>query len=458
MLVAVPAQDLLRDAIAQIIPLATIEKLVAKLGVQQRRRLLNPNALVVNLILVGGTAEAGRLAAVLRDYSAQGNPKVARSAAYRWFDQALLELVRELVAEALAYVHSMPHSLPGILAGRRDWRVFDSTTVKLPPQLKGSWRGTGDYAALKVHKEYSLGLENVVAYHIGPAREHDALHLVVDERRRGTGLLVDLGYASHGLLRSCEEHDVAYVIRAKGGWRIFVDELADPSTWTLPEGCPAGALTAEQVLVIPSTGDVDLDVTVGPDEDPIPTRLVAFTANNERVTLLTNLPRDTHPLDAVGMLYRLRWSIEIDNKLVKTGCQLDEITAETPVPAEILVHASMLASILANALCHAAHVEDGGVDARAPKMSRPPLHAMLVWKYMVTASSGLAAKLTGDAPMDWNQWRGIVLHLGADHNWRTRPSPLDEVKGRVPSRRPWRPGKRMQSAQTNAGNRKPVAK
>jgi hypothetical protein len=360
----------------------------------------------------------------------------------------MLLLMQELVDVALDYVRAMPLSLPGILAGRRDWRAFDSSTVKLPDELKTKWMGTGDYAALKIHKEYSLGVENVVGYHIGPAREHDGPHLVVDESRRGTGLLVDLGYASHALLRRCEEHDVAYVIRAKGGWNLYVDDAAPAAmvaAWRLPSGwrCP----DASEVLVLPTEGDLDIDVSLGDETNPILARLVAFTVNNERVVLLTNLPRATHALDEVGMLYRLRWSIETDNKLVKTGCQLDEITGEKPVTAEIMVHASMLASILANALCHASHVDDGGVEQRVPKMSRPPLHALLVWKYLVAHATGFVESLTGEE--DLNRWplrRDKILVLGADPNWRSRPSPLDEVKGRIPSRRPWRSGRRMLSA------------
>jgi hypothetical protein len=57
--------------------------------------------------------------------------------------------------------------------------------------LVGDFPGTGDYAALKIHKEWSVGTGNLIGYKITPAREHDNPHLVVDEARRGTGLLID---------------------------------------------------------------------------------------------------------------------------------------------------------------------------------------------------------------------------------------------------------------------------
>lgn len=43
--------------------------------------------------------------------------------------------------------------LRGILGTVADWRIVDSTTIKLDDELIAEWPGTLDYAALKVHKE-----------------------------------------------------------------------------------------------------------------------------------------------------------------------------------------------------------------------------------------------------------------------------------------------------------------
>lgn len=119
----------------------------------------------------------------------------------------------------------------------------------------------------------------------------------------------------------------------------------------------------------------------------------------------------------------------------------------------------VLASILANALCHAAHLEDGGVGERAPKMSRPPLHAMLVWKYITAHATSFAVCAAGEEePSRWAGWRRNIIALGGDPNWRSRPSPLDEVKGRIPSRRPWRAGQKMLSAPRQRSKPKMAAK
>jgi len=46
---------------------STISEAIVRLGVQSRKRAADPLALVVSLILMGGTWESGRIATVIRD-------------------------------------------------------------------------------------------------------------------------------------------------------------------------------------------------------------------------------------------------------------------------------------------------------------------------------------------------------------------------------------------------------
>ena len=428
-----------REVFTRILPAARIAEAVERLGVQERARAFQPQEFIFSLILQGGTAEAGRIASVLRDYFERGNPRVSSRAYYRWFSEEFLALMNELRRDATAYVLSMPLHLPGILAGRKDWRVFDSTTVKLPKELQDTFQGTGDYSAIKVHKEYSLGLENVVDWHLSPAREHDAPHLKIDETRRGTGLIVDLGYASQEIIKQCIDHDVHLVLRLKNGWNVYIDDLSEDN---LEWAGPTGLLNAnsDQPLEIPKSGNVDIDVSIGTGDNIVGCRLVAMDVPNGRVTLLTTISRKTHNIEEIAMLYRLRWSIEVDNKLVKTGCQLDEVQTSKPVAAEILIHAAMLASILSNALCHASHVAQGAVGEKTVKLKEAPLHPILVWKVIITGVERIVQDLMQPDRVGatWQRTTDLVTHGGADINWKTQPSALDDVKGRNRSGLPWR--------------------
>ncbi len=329
----------------------------------------------------------------------------------------------------------MPHSLPGVLAGRTDWRAFDSTTVKLPRASAETFAGTGKYSALKVHVERSLGVENVVAWHITEARRHDSPELTVDERRAGTGLLVDLGYVSHDLVRRCNEHDVHFVIRLKNGWKTSLDDrvfLRDVEEWRLP----MEHLETFGVSSLPVTleAEMDVDVCLGDPTSGPRARLVNIRTPDGWRAYLTNVPRDTHDAAAISFLYALRWGIELQNKLAKTCCDLDEIYVSSKVSAEILVHAAMLASLIANALTHLEHIDQGYVDQRVvrPTGKRPPVHAMLMWKAVRTAAPRLVRLLTDDPEerRTWQQVANDLTHVAKDPNWRSKPSPIDDAKGR----------------------------
>lgn len=428
----------LRQMFEKMLPRDTIKSAIERLGVQERERRMDPLALVYSLVLMGGTTECGRIATVMRDYFGRGATQVARGSYYKWFDEQLLALMVELSEAARAYVEAMPKHLPGVLADRIDWRAVDSTVVKLPKELAAVYPGTGDYASLKVHKEYSLGVENVVGYHITPGRRHDGPELMIDERRRGTGLVVDLGYASLDLLRDCRAHDVHVVVRLKGGWKVFVDELSDRSAWTGAGAVPHSADTPLDLSVFDKL--FDIDVTVGPDTAPIDIRLVGVPFEKEYGLFLTLLPRTTHSAEEVAMIYRLRWGIEVDNKLSKTGCQLDELTAQRPVSAQILVHASMIASMIANAIVHIDNLDQGAVGTKTVRPVHPPLHPIATWKILIVSANRVADMLADDNTPEtaWTRLAELIVHGAGDPNWRKRPSALDRVKGRTPAGRAWR--------------------
>lgn len=422
-----------RGLFEAILPREYIEEASRRLGVVKRNREFDPVLMVFALVMQGGTAEAGRIAAAIRDYYDRGGSEVARSAHCRWFDAEFLLLMEELTRRTRSYVRSMPVHLPGVLSGRLDWRVYDATTVRLPDELAESYPSTGEHAALKVHKELSLGVENVVGWHITEARCHDSPQLTVDEERRGTGLIADLGYVSHDLLRKCHEHDVHLVIRLKGGWRLRLDDTVQADTvcdWTVSEAL----LESWDGDPLPKTLEepLDVDVRMGPAKNPVKARLVNIETPEGWRAYLTTVPRETHDADAIAFLYQLRWGVELQNKLAKTGCQLDEITAKRPVAVQILVHASMIASMLSNALAHLAHLSMGAVGEKVVRLKSPPLHAMLIWKTLVIGAGRIAELLsrTDATDKDWEFTARRLHHGGQDPNWKNAPSPLDDAKGR----------------------------
>jgi hypothetical protein len=424
--------DSLREHLRETLSAETISELADKYGVQERERKLDVFEFVVALILAGGTHEGGRQYDVLRTYLENGAAKVRRGTFYGWFTEPLRLLLKDLLERAIAVGQRQPKLLPGILGGVRDWRVVDSTTLRLDDVLVGDFPGTGDYAALKIHKEWSVGTGNLVAYKITPAREHDSPHLQVDVDRRGTGLLVDLGYARIDRLAECEVNDVKYVVRLKENWKPTVNRLVRGSNFPdLAEGADFDTLFDEDVIVLDGQA-IDADVTVGRGVRRIACRLVGIPTPKGYCFFLTNLSRKTHGPYQVGEVYRVRWEIEIDNKVEKAGARLDEITARKPVSAQILVLATLLNATIARTIVQSEKLAVvAAKESPSDPAAQPPLHPILLMRALSSAHGTITRLLWSDQdnPVEWRKLMSRLRDLGSDPNWRRRPSVLDRIQG-----------------------------
>lgn len=425
--------ETLRELMKAVFKADEIEGLAREYQVVQRERCLDIVMLVTSLVLAGGTHDGGRQYDALRMYTKSGAPKVVRGTFYAWFTAPLERLLVELLRRAIAHGQGVAKLLPGILGSVIDWRIVDSTTVKLDDALVAEWPGAGDYAALKIHKEWSVGNGNLVAYHLSPAREHDAPHLTIDASRRGTGLIADLGYASLRLIIDCEAHDVRYVIRLKNNWKPRVDRIVRGAASSDIAPTDDFQVMVEQDLILQDGNAIDADVTVGRGSETAKSRLVGVPTPNGYCFFLTNLPRHTHGPLQVGTIYRVRWEIEIDNKVDKMGTRLDEIGARTPTSVRILLLASMLNATLARTIVQ--HEKLAIVkEKRALKLKaapRAPLHPIQTVRAMTVCFPLLFALLQRKEPtvFEWNQLMSKLRVLGQHANWRRKPSVLDTLQG-----------------------------
>lgn len=194
-----------REVFETVLPEEALHAIVKDSRMQARVRKLDPLRLIRSAVIAAARGDGGRQATTLAAYFESGGAEVVRGASYGWFSPAFEKAMDDVAKRALAFATGQPRDLPGWLGEHVvDWHIVDSSTVKLDDDLRETFPGTGAYAALKIHKRFSVGVGTTVGYSISPAREHDAPHLVLDESWRGHGLLVDLGYASHALIRVAE--------------------------------------------------------------------------------------------------------------------------------------------------------------------------------------------------------------------------------------------------------------
>lgn len=397
----------------------------------ERDSQLDVAGFLITLILCGGTHEGGRQYDILRAYLEQGLARVERSAFYSRFNPTLERLLAALLDRAITAGQEQPKLLPGILSGVSDWRVIDSETVKLPMGAFADYPGCGTYAAIKIHKEFSLGTGNLVAYQFSPARDHDSPFLTVDASRRGQGLLFDLAYVSLQRLADCEEHRVRVVCRLKSNWKPSVDRLVR-GTLTAPlEGGEDFDLLLNEDLLLRDGKAIDADVTVGRGSLQVKMRLVGVPTDTGYCFFLTNLPRSTHGPLQVGDIYRCRWDIEIDNKVDKEGARLDEIGATKSHSIRILLMASLLNGTIARAIVQSEKVEIRRNKAPSEPADRAPLHSISLMKALAAFHPTLTRLLLSPhaSRWDWARVMSRLRSLAKDGSWRTRPSVLDRIQG-----------------------------
>jgi hypothetical protein len=422
--------DEVRQVFEAMLPAEEIDRLCEECGVIERQRKLNLGMLVRAMVISAGTPGGAYQADVLRSYLEFEVPRVARSAFYRWFDEPLERCMGALAAHGLAYARAQQVDLAGPLCGVTDWYIVDATTVTVRDALREEFPGTGDYAAIKVHKVLSVGCGAPVHYHFSPAREHDSRHLTIDESWRGYGLLADLAYASLDRLRACDTHGVRFVIRLKENWKPKVDYIARGQvTQTFFPGTDLDMLLEQEILVLDGRV-IDADVHIGRGSHALSLRLVGVQTPKGYGFFLTNLPPRIGPRQ-VADLYRVRWEVELSIRLDKSVNRLDAIDAEQPCTLKTLLHASLLASTLAALLAHTHNVQTRPPQAEAPRTEAPLHPRRLALQLAVSCQSiAQAFELQGaEATQRWNKIAALLMHSGRDPNWRRRPSVLDQLRG-----------------------------
>jgi hypothetical protein len=422
--------DEVRQVFEAILPQEEIDRLCQQFGVVERQRKLNLGMFVRAMVISAGTPGGAYQADVLRSYLECEVPHVARSAFYRWFDEPLEHFMEALAERTLAYARAQQVDLSGPLCGVTDWYIVDATTVTVRDALREEFPGTGDYAAIKVHKVLSVGCGAPVRYHFSPAREHDSRHLQIDESWRGYGLLADLAYASLARLRACEAHGVRVVIRLKDNWKPKVDYLARGQvTQEFFAGTDLDALLEEETLLLEGRV-VDADVHVGKGKAAVHLRLVGVPTPKGYCFFLTNLPPRIGPWQ-VADLYRVRWEVELSIRLDKSVNRLDAIDAERPCTLKTLLHASLIASTIAALLAHTHNVQTRPQQPGAPR-TEAPLHPRRLALQLAVSCQSIAQAFErkgAEATQRWNKIAELLTHGGRDPNWCRRPSVLDQLRG-----------------------------
>ena len=255
-----------------------------------------------------------------------------------------VELLKGLLDSSLKQFAAQGAVPAEVLARFSRVDILDSTQITLPKALAPYFEGynsPGAEAALKIQLSVDYLKGRLNALRIGAGRVPDqTCDLAAQLATPGSLQVFDLGYAVLEYLRRIGQHDAYYLTRCKTRTNIYA-QPDDPAPLDLAAWLEAQAVAGSVV---------DQWVYVGA-EDRLRVRLVAYRLPQAQVDkrrrqarqtarkkgrhvtkrhlqllawglMLTNIPSDWLPAEALITLYRVRWQIELVFKLCKSQFRL----------------------------------------------------------------------------------------------------------------------------------------
>ncbi len=338
-----------------------IDETARQSGFMQRKRKLAPKALLIACISALGSGDAEWLADILRAL----NKLTGREIQYKPFHNQLSkekfpEFLRRVLEQSLSKL-AVPNleSIPDAkLAAFKDIIVHDGTSLTLKDELADVWPGRFTKkapAAIELHVTMSVFENNPLSITLTADKEAERVNGPRPEDLGGCLLLEDRGYQSREFFGGMIAAGSSFIIRGTKDIRPTILRAYD----TNGRRCRRLRRLEGKKLnwrTLPRE-TVDLDIQWGSGSTVYNGRLVAFylpgKRNKKNYTYLhTNLDRGTFSAEEIGMLYRLRWQIELMFKEWKSYanlCCFDTIKA--PI-AEGLIWVSLITATLKRSLAH----------------------------------------------------------------------------------------------------------
>jgi hypothetical protein len=319
-----------------------IEELGRTTGVIQRRRKFTAVHLLRMLVLTV-LKKPDAKATAFQATAAQLDLDVSATAVAHRFTPRLVVFLRAALERTVLRTLAATPQAVGLLHQFTSVRIGDSSTVALPNELADQFPGCGGTsgagrAALKIHLLWDLLTGSILRLHITPGRDSDATHPIAHaEAPAGSLSLFDLGYFCLARFRALTRAGAFWISRLQYGTAVF-DTAGRPLS------------LVEFLRRQTGSGPVDVSIRLGVAER-LPCRLIALRVPQEvaarrrqkaydkaqkhgRVPspeylewldwtiFVTNCAPELLTWQAIVVLYRARWQIELLFKLWKSHNQL----------------------------------------------------------------------------------------------------------------------------------------
>lgn len=344
----------LEKIVERLLPRERIEALAKTYGVVQRRRIIDVVPLVWGIVLATLASPNQSFADWHRFLLGVTRWRLnSRSAFYDRLTPALTRLFKDLLLSALKAhrrssrpSHWLEPALPGEIS---EILAIDSSVVHLRDALASTWTACIQArSALKLHAVVNVLDFQIHRVQLSSQTRHDLFGVSrVKSWIKGRLLLFDLAYYAFDGFKDIHEQGGYFLSRMKSNTnpKIIEDLHAGAGSLARIEGKKLKAVAKRvkrQVL------DVRVRLSNG-----LECRAVGIRDTEEEGAwrwYLTNLPA-SYPAQEIGEIYRLRWTVELVFKALKSGQHMDVQTSVKKHRVELKMWATLLGYVLTGRLC-----------------------------------------------------------------------------------------------------------
>lgn len=321
-----------RHALASFLPVHSLEQLAAETQTIQRQRKFNISTFCWSLLLGFASQTQRQLTGFRRLYNLIAPYSLSKSAFNKRFSPCLKAFFIALFQQLLHTAHPQDQRYKGLMACFQEILAIDSTITTLAQTLAHHFPGAASSAALKLNAVYSAKLNLLKRVELTAGSTAEKKLLKAGNWLKDALLLLDKGYYCFDSLAKVQEQGAFFIIPLKrnanpdvtfvSGW----DEFDEPVGFQTVQGCFSGE---------------PFDGLANCERHSF--RIVGLwnAETDDYHWYLTNLPSEQFTALEIGVLYRLRWAVELLFKQFKSGHSLDELPKARPEVIEILVYAAL---------------------------------------------------------------------------------------------------------------------
>ena len=332
-------------------------KWAREVGAVERLRDIHPADLCLAIIHCAMGDETRSIATARRAFFTITGYMPEESSFYDRFTEGSVALMKLLFERALGTATQEQRSVLAAAlkgSGLVDIEAIDGSQITLPASASDSFPSTSaDHGGVKLTATLSVLYQSINSITLTDAKRHDRKALTLPRWLHGRLLLLDRGYADHGLWATIEDR--------KGYFLTPLKSTTMPRIKTIRSG--VGKAHVGQKLSGDlrywQTVDVDADFTVRKQgrrtfrvvRVPVSHDLPDGRVEIVHLWFVTNLPPELFSAEQLATIYRFRWEVEQLFRTLKMVGRLDHLHSANPHVIHTFIFATLLGMVLSHDLC-----------------------------------------------------------------------------------------------------------